>query len=777
MELPRQRARYEIVLQGAVQGVGFRPFAARLARDLGLAGSVCNAGAGVRIVLEGERGALERALAALRAPLPGGARIEQVSLLAALPRGERGFRIAASACEEAAPRMRIPPDLRTCATCLDELFDPANRRYRYPFTHCAACGPRASVLRGLPFDRARTSLASFPLCAACVREYEDPDDRRYHAETLSCPACGPRLAASATRNGAPCDPVEAAAAQILAGGIVALKGYGGFHLACDARSRAAVARLREHKRRPSKPFALLLPDLLAARALADLRPDDETLLAGPAAAIVIASRRASRFQSLGLARELAPHTDDLGLLLPCAPLHWLLLFAPGAHPRRSAARFPALVLTSANRSGEPTLHENAAARALLGGLADLVVEHDRQVARPSDDPVFRSAPGGPIPLRLARGTSPRALPLPAALRDAPPLLALGGDLKCAPALVAGGEILLAEHVGDLGSVEAADALEARVAELCRIAGVRPEAVAFDAHPDSQAAALAQRSGLRPIPVQHHHAHALACLVEHGEAGPALALALDGAGFGSDGHIWGGELLHVDAACCQRLAHLEHVPLPGGDAAAREPWRMAAAWLAIAFPEGAPRLAWHARRDPARLRAVEALVRHGATPLTSSCGRLFDAVASLLDAGDEASHEGEVAIALECLAARGRPGALAEPLAAAGGAGRCAPSAAPLVRAIVLARAAGAPREDLALAFHQGLAALLAAAAVRAAARTGARRVALTGGCFQNRLLLEAACARLADLGLAPLVHRHVPPSDGGLAVGQAAAAAARLLRA
>jgi hydrogenase maturation protein HypF len=267
------------------------------------------------------------------------------------------------------------------------------------------------------------------------------------------------------------------------------------------------------------------------------------------------------------------------------------------------------------------------------------------------------------------------------------------------------------------------------------------------------------------------------LVEHGEAGPALALALDGAGFGSDGHIWGGELLHVDAACCQRLAHLEHVPLPGGDAAAREPWRMAAAWLAIAFPEGAPRLAWHARRDPARLRAVEALVRHGATPLTSSCGRLFDAVASLLDAGTEASHEGEVAIALECLAARGRPGALAEPLAAAGGAGRCAPSAAPLVRAIVLARAAGAPREDLALAFHQGLAALLAAAAVRAAARTGARRVALTGGCFQNRLLLEAACARLADLGLAPLVHRHVPPSDGGLAVGQAAAAAARLLRA
>lgn len=771
------RVRRELCVRGAVQGVGFRPWAAQRARQLGLAGTARNAPEGVHLAIEGPPAAVEGFLAALRIAPPGGAIIEGVDLRASRPRGAVGFAIEASleGAGEALPR--VPPDAPVCHDCLAELFDRNAQRYRYAFTHCARCGPRAAVLAALPWDRERSALAAFPPCASCEAEYDDPDDRRHHAETIACPACGPRLRAVAPDGtGHAGDPVELAAGALRAGGIVALKGYGGFHLACDATRAEAVAALRARKGRPAKPFALLVPDLDRARRLAELAPEDEALLAGPVRAVVLAPRRRSGCAALGLAEGVAPGIRDLGLVLPCAPLHWLLLFAEGAAPGRTPPRFAALVLTSANASGEPTLHRNEEARERLRGLADLIVEHDREVRRPNDDAVFRSAPSGPIPVRLSRGIAPLVLPLPGGLRARAPVAALGGELKCAPALAWGGELVVGEHVGDLASVAAADAARDRIADLARLAGTAPAIAAYDLHPDGVGEALAREIAPRRVAVQHHHAHAVACLLEHGRSGPALALALDGLGYGTDGTLWGGELLRVDVAGFARLAHLERVPLPGGDVAAREPWRMAAVWLARAFPEGPPRLAWHRRRDPARLAAVLAMAARGvASPLTSSCGRLFDAVASLLGLVDEASHEAEAALALESAAGDAR----AAPLSTAMGApppttgGACGViGVAPLLRGIVEAGARGAPTAALAAAFHDALAALLSAAAVAASRRLGLRSVVLTGGCFQNRRLLETVRARLAAEGLEVLSHRRLPPGDGGLAAGQAVVAVA-----
>ncbi|MEN8158896.1 MAG: carbamoyltransferase HypF [Myxococcota bacterium] len=762
--------RREVRVRGTVQGVGFRPWAARLARAHGLVGGVQNVSWGVRVDLEGPSPAIARWLDALRERPPEGARVESIEVRKAACTGAREFTVTGSAADSEAAPTRIPPDRALCRECLDDLFDPEGRRYRYAFTHCASCGPRAAVLTGLPFDRERTTLLPFAPCASCADEYADPADRRFHAESIACPTCGPRLAA----DGVDGDVVEAAAACVRAGGIVALRGYGGFHLVCDATRPEAVARLRKRKARPTKPFAVLVPDLVTAHALAELQREDEAWLSGPAHAVVIAPRRPAACE---LAALVAPRTRDLGLVLPIAPVHWLLLHGPDARPGGDAPRFEALVFTSANVSEEPTLHrDDAATRERLATLADLVVTHDRAVARPNDDPVVRSAARGAIPIRLSRSTAPLVLPAPCARDAAPAVLAVGGDLKAAPAVLARGEVVLGEHVGDLANLEAADALEARALELCRLLGVVPRVVAHDLHPDYAGTAiakrLAERLGARTVGVQHHHAHAAAGLVEHGGAAPALALVLDGAGFGPDGMVWGGELLRFDLARAERLAHLEQVPLPGGDAAVREPWRMAWAWLHRAFPSGdAPRLAWHERRaEPALAVIARAAERGVASPLTSSCGRLFDAVASLLCLGDRASHEGELATALESLA-EGWDGAIPTDDVAAS-AGPVIP-VAPLVRDLVVRLSKGAPEAELARRFHVGLAERLAAAASAASVTTGLRRVVVTGGCLQNRLLREELGVRLAARGLEACFGRRLPPNDGGLAVGQAAVAAAR----
>lgn len=766
--------RVVVVLGGVVQGVGFRPWAARRARARGLAGRVCNTPAGVEVELEGERPSIDAWLADLRERPPVGAHARAPELRWCRPRGASGFAIAPSRAD-APVSTCIPPDAALCDACAAELFDPRSRRHRYAFTHCATCGPRASVVCALPFDRSRTTLAGFRRCAACRREYGDPDDRRHHAQMIACPECGPRLAAwNADGDEVRGDPIEAAAAVLAAGGAVALKGYGGFHLAVDATQPAAVARLRKRKGRPVKPFALLVPDVVTARRVARLSAEDVALLCGAQRPIVLAPRRDDGCQRLGVCPGVAPGSADLGLLLPYAPLHHLLLHGPGTRPGRDPARFRALVFTSANRSEEPTLHDDDHARARLADLAELVVGHDRRVARPSDDPVYRSSACGAIPIRLSRATAPRVLALPDGLRATAPLLALGSDLKSAPALVIGDELLLAEHVGDLVHVEAADALASRVAALCRLLGVSPQLAVHDRHPDSIGAQLARRLAPRQWAVQHHHAHALACLAEYAEVGPALAWVLDGAGYGADGSVWGGELLQVDGAQCTRRAHLETVPLPGGDAAAREPWRMAAVWLARAFPSGPPPLAWLRRHDAqARARVCDVAERGIRSPLTSSAGRLFDAAASLLDLCDRASHEGEAAAALEALAAAGADAAepSARPAAppCVGDARRALP-VADLIARLARGRAAGEDRRALAYAFHVGFAERLAGEAAAHARQLGIRCVALSGGCFQNRLLLEQVELRVRAAGLDVRVHRRVPPNDGGLAVGQAIAA-------
>jgi len=769
--------RREILVTGTVQGVGFRPWVVRTARALGLTGSVCNAGDGLRISVEGAQPTLDALVARLRDSPPIGACVETLQVDTAVFRGEPEFRVLPGDSVALGRRTRMPPDAPVCEECQRELFDPESRRFRYAFGHCAVCGPRASVLLDLPWDRSRTTLAGFRPCNACQHEYEDPADRRFHAESIACPGCGPRV--WARRPGGPelpGDPIEAAALLLRAGGIVAAKGYGGYHLATLATSERAVARLRQRKGRPTKPFAVLVPDLSAARRLAILDAGCEALLAGPARAVVVAPRRPEACARLGLAQGVAPGTNDLGLVLPCAPLHLLLLFGPSAQPRSQPARLPALIFTSANLSGEPTLFDNDAALARLGGIADLLLEHDRAVVTPCDDSVFRSSARGPIPLRLGRTTAPCVLGLPRAAvgARAAAVLAVGGDLKSAPALAANGEVLLGSHVGDLATRDAADALEVRALSLARQQGVSPDTIAHDLHPGYVGTAIAQRLaerlGARTVAVQHHHAHAVACLVEHGQPGPALALTLDGAGWGPDGTFWGGELLQVSLGGFERLAHLDRVPLPGGNVAAREPWRMALMWLARAFPGGnAPHLPWHTRRQPLELAVVGRMAeRRVNAPLTTSCGRLFDAVASLLDLGDHATYEGEAALALEALAETAVPPAHlpdeATPV------GDPVVSVLELVREVVLAHAQGEAPSEIARHFHRRLAVRLAGAAACHAERLGMSDVALTGGCFQNRLLLADLCEALEARGLRPLVHTRVPPNDGSLALGQAAVA-------
>jgi hydrogenase maturation protein HypF len=770
--------RREILVTGTVQGVGFRPWVARAAHALGLTGSVCNAGDGLRISVEGTQPTLDALVARLRDSPPVGACVETLQVDAAEFRGEEKFRVLRGDSVAPGRRTRIPPDAPVCEECQRELFDPESRRFRYAFGHCAVCGPRASVLLDLPWDRCRTTLASFPPCDACRREYEDPGDRRFHAESIACPACGPRVWARRTDGTEPYgDPIEAAAEQLRTGGIVAVKGYGGYHLATLATSERAVARLRERKGRPTKPFAVLVPDLSAARRLAILDAESEALLAENARAVVVAPRRSEGCARIGIAKGVAPGTNDLGLVLPCAPLHLLLLFGVGAHPRSQSARLPALIFTSANLSGEPTLFDSDRALARLDGIADLLLEHDRAVATPCDDSVFRSSTRGPIPLRLGRAVAPCVFGLPRAVIEARPaaVLAVGGDLKSAPALAANGEVVLGSHVGNLATQDAADALEIRALSLAQQQGVLPDTIAHDLHPGYVGTAIAQRLaerlGARTVAVQHHHAHAAACLLEHGRPGPALALALDGSGWGPDGTLWGGELLRVSLGGFERLAHLDRVPLPGGDAAAREPWRMALMWLGHAFPSGnAPQLPWHTRRKPLELSIVGAMAERGINaPLTTSCGRLFDAVASLLDLGDHATDEGEAAQALEALAEAAVPPAhLPDETAAVGDP---VVSVLELVREVVLAHVRGKPPSEIARHFHRRLAARLAGATAWHAARLGLSDVALTGGCLQNRLLLGDLCQALEARGLRPLVHRRVPPNDGSLALGQAAIAA------
>ncbi|MGE5691836.1 MAG: carbamoyltransferase HypF [Pseudomonadota bacterium] len=698
--------------RGVVQGVGFRPFVYGLARRHGLAGFVLNDGAGVVVEAEGDPVALDAFAAALREEAPPLAHVASVAAEAVLPLGAAGFAIAESAATGGTAL--VPPDVATCDACLQELFDPADRRYRYPFVNCTQCGPRLTIVTAVPYDRPNTTMAGFPLCDDCRREYEDPRDRRFHAEPIACPVCGPRLSL----------PLEEAVVHLHAGRIVAVKGLGGYHLACDATSEAAVARLRDRKARDEKPFALMTAD---PDAIVDLTPEEERLLRSPTRPIALARRK----EDAAVAPSVAPGSPWLGVMLPYTPLHHLLLHDVGRP----------LVMTSGNRADEPIAFDDADAAARLAEIADAYLAHDRPIHRRCEDSVVRAG----FPIRRSRGVAPAPVPLPVAAGR--PLVAAGGELKATFCVAAGRDAYLSPHLGDLDTELADDAFRTDLALYLAMLAIEPELVACDLHPDYRSSAWARAQGLPLVEVQHHHAHAAACLAEHGETGPALALVFDGTGYGPDGTIWGGELLRFDLQGYERLTGLEGVPLPGGEAAVREPWRVAAAHLERAGLD-VPWPAWQLVRESLKVNA----------PVSSGMGRLFDAVAAVLGVRERITYEGQAAIELEHLAGT----TAAAPWAWRFGA------ATELVATCVAELEAGRPRAEIAAAFHETVA---NAAADACAAAGAADTVCLTGGSFQNLRLLDATRRRLEEHGLRVLTHRLVPPNDGGLSYGQAAIAA------
>jgi hydrogenase maturation protein HypF len=747
------RERRRLHVAGTVQGVGFRPFVHALAKRLDLDGWVGNDPAGVVIEVEGPPAALTAFAEGILAEAPPLAEVAGVTVQAIPVVGIAGFAILASD-DAGARRPILPPDTAPCSDCLAEITDPAERRHRYPFTNCTACGPRYSIVLGLPYDRPRTTMAPFPLCERCAAEYRDPTDRRFHAQPVCCPACGPRLTLLRPDGTllAATDALAAAVALLAEGAVLAVKGIGGYHLACDATSEEAVALLRRRKQREERPLAVLVADVAAARSLCAVDAIEARILAGPRRPIVLLDRR----PGAPVAEGVAPGNRSLGLLLPPSPLH-VLLAEDAAGP---------LVLTSGNVTSEPIVHRDAEALERLGGIADGLLVHDREIAVRVDDSVVRVWRGSELPLRRARGAVPSPLPLPVAAPA--PILAVGAELKSTVCVAVEGQAVVSQHLGDLEHYAAFRGFLDAVAHLESLLEVRPGIVAHDLHPDYRSTRWAlEREAEEHVGVQHHHAHIASCLADHGRAEPVIGLALDGTGYGTDGTVWGGELLVADLLGFERVGHLATVRMPGGEAAIREPWRMAVAWLDAAFdgaPPDHPVLARHAERAP----AVRTMARDGFNaPVTSSAGRLFDAVAALLGVRDAVTYEGQAATELEQAADPG-PGdgyevEVGDDLVLPAGA---------LVRAVVADQADGVPVPVVAARFHRGLAATLVEMTTAVRERTGLGVVALSGGVFQNLLLLDLVTDGLETRGFEVLVHRRVPCNDGGISLGQAAVAAA-----
>ena len=759
MALTRTRVRVE----GIVQGVGFRPFVHALAGRLGLAGLVGNDAGGVFVEVEGSAETVERFLEALAAEAPPLAVIERVTATPLAPTGTAGFAIAPSRADGERQAL-VSPDTATCADCLAELDDPADRRHRYPFINCTNCGPRFTIVRDVPYDRPATTMASFAMCPDCAREYHDPADRRFHAQPVCCPACGPSLAL-VDREGRPAggEPLAGGAARLLAGAVVAVKGLGGYHLAADAASEPAVAALRARKHREDKPFAVMVADLAGARALCAVDPAEEAMLASPRRPIVLLARRPSEGRA-AVAASVAPQNRSLGVMLPYTPLHHLLLAAVGRP----------IVLTSGNVSDEPITYLDAEALERLGGIADWFLVHDRPIHVRADDSVVRRFRGRELPLRRSRGFAPQPLGLPWPFPRH--VLACGAELKHTFCLAKDGRAFVSHHIGDLENYETFRSFTEGVEHFRRLFAVEPEVVAHDLHPEYLSTKYAvELDGVELEGVQHHHAHVAACLADNGEPGPVIGVAFDGLGFGADGTIWGGELLVADLEGFRRAGHLEVVPMPGGAAAIREPWRMAAAWLDAALGGQVPERLAVVGRNLDRWERVVALARSGtASPATSSAGRLFDAVAAILSVRDAVNYEGQAAVELEQLADPGEPGAYPARVAGAGGDG--APlrlAGTDLVRSVVEELEAGVAAPLVAARFHNGLAGLTVAACRSLRDATGLETAALSGGVFQNLLLLERTIAGLERAGFRVLVHSRVPPNDGGISLGQAVVAGAR----
>jgi hydrogenase maturation protein HypF len=746
-----------IEIRGTVQGVGFRPWIWRLARENGIGGRVSNDSRGVTIEAFGRTVALESFLREIRASPPPAAEIREVECTAIPAEPSREFIIVESRRSEAL-RVSIPPDLATCEDCLDEVFDPHNRRYRYAFTNCTNCGPRFTIACEVPYDRAGTTMAPFAMCGLCRAEYEDPADRRFHAQPNACPACGPRLSALSADGSTLSweDPIASAAAMLREGLVLAVKGLGGFHLACDATSKAAVERLRRRKRREEKPFAVMVRTADEAERLALLGPQERALLASPERPIVLARRR----EASAIVPEVAPDNPLIGILLAYTPLHHLLLSDTGRP----------LVMTSGNLSEEPIACGNEEAVRRLGGICDGYLVHDREIESRCDDSVARVVAGGPVLLRRSRGWVPRPIAVDVSFEE--PVLACGGHLKNTFCIGLGKAAYLGPHIGDLENLETLTAFEEAVARMERFLRVEPRVIAHDLHPEYISTVYAQRSrGGRKVGVQHHHAHVASAMAEHGLAGPVLGLAWDGTGYGTDGTAWGGELLLARRDGYDRLATFRPLPLPGGEAAIRETWRTALSLLQDAYPEGAPceDLPLFDGVEPQKLEVVRQMLAGGLrVPLARGIGRYFDAFGSLFLSRPFSRHEGQVALAWNLSADPAERGSY--PFAIDQTAPVPELDLRPAVRAAVEDFFAGAAPGTISGRFHGTLARSAAALISGARARAGDAPVVLTGGCFQNALLAERVLAELA--GAKVFLHRRVPPGDGGLALGQAVVAGA-----
>ncbi|MQA13532.1 MAG: carbamoyltransferase HypF [Pseudonocardiaceae bacterium] len=739
-------------VEGVVQGVGFRPYVHALAGRLGLAGQVGNDTSGVFVELEGGRTAIEEFLTALPRDAPPLAVIERVQTAPLHPTGQAGFTIVSS--ERAGRRdTLISADSATCDDCLRELADPADRRFGYPFINCTNCGPRFTIVRDVPYDRPFTTMSGFPMCEACTAEYHDPANRRYHAQPVCCPDCGPRLQLVGGPGG---DPLPAAAALLRSGGVLAVKGLGGYHLAVHAADHDAAATLRARKHREDKPFAVMVADLDAARALCDLDDTAAALLTGRRRPVVLAPRR----PGAPVAPAVAPGNGQLGVMLPYTPLHHLLLRETGA----------AIVLTSGNVSDEPIAYRDDDATQRLSGIADAFLTHDRPIHTRTDDSVTRAFRGAELPVRRSRGYAPEPVRL---ARPVPrPVLGCGAELKNTFCLARGNHAFVSHHIGDLENYETLRSFTEGIAHFQRLFDVEPQVVGHDLHPEYLSTKHARElDGVELIGVQHHHAHIASCLADNGVEGPVLGVAFDGLGYGSDGTIWGGEFLLADLAGFERLAHLAPMPMPGGTAAIRQPWRMAAAYLDASFggdpPADLPVLA----RNTADWDTVVTMGRRGVNaPLTSSAGRLFDAVAAILGVRDTINYEGQAAIELEQWAdpsiREGYPSTIsgAAPLQLSGG---------DLVRSVVDDLLAGVDPPVIVARFHAGVSDAIVAVCRRLRDTTGMGTVALSGGVFQNLLLLGRTVDGLEGAGFGVLVHQRVPCNDGGISLGQVAVAAAQ----
>ncbi|MCJ1961254.1 carbamoyltransferase HypF [Novosphingobium mangrovi (ex Hu et al. 2023)] len=758
-------------VRGQVQAVGYRPFVWQCARALGLAGDVANDGEGVLVRVAGPSEALDRFEARLRHEAPPLARVFSVEVVDTAPFacGE-DFAIARSG--GGAVTTGIVPDAATCPACRAELRDPDDRRHGYAFGNCTHCGPRLSIMSALPYDRARTSMADFALCEPCAREYADPADRRFHAQPIACPACGPQLELSGEGEGAP-DPLAASVDLLRMGRIVAIKGLGGYHLACLASDAGVVANLRSRKARDAKPFAVMVPSLTAARELCEVSDEAAQALESPAAPIVLLPLRQD---GAALPERVAPGQDHLGLLLPYTPLHHLLM---------DALQAP-LVMTSGNRSDEPQVTDDGEARTKLAGIADAWLGHDRAIVNRIDDSVMAFDARGPVVLRRARGLAPDPILLPESLAAPVPILAMGGELKATFCLLRGREAVLSPHIGDLEDAVARADYRRMLDLFCDLYAFTPGAIAVDGHPDYAStrigSALAHERGLPLVTVDHHHAHLAACLAENGIAagGTVTALVCDGLGLGGDGTLWGGEVLRGGYGRAARTGALPAVALPGGAAAMKQPWRNLLAHLRHAFgdawADAVPLLAERVPAGPSRQVLQRAIAQGLNSPVCSSGGRLFDAVAAALDlCGPSISHEGEAAMALEAAARPFVTGETGYPFGLArDAAGLARLDFAHLWQALARDLGAGVPVGPIAARFHLGLADALVALASAGEASLSHGRVALSGGVFNNRILREAVAQRIEDMGAVPLVHHRVPAGDGGLSLGQVVVAAARL---